>query len=62
VQRPKLLYSRTRQSDLKTYGDDRGFLIDETGGNPSSKACYGLVLELSFSISQKQMRKAAYIG
>nr|GEY66356.1 hypothetical protein [Tanacetum cinerariifolium] len=31
VQRLKLLYSQTRQSDLKIYVDDRGFLIDETG-------------------------------
>nr|GEY03992.1 hypothetical protein [Tanacetum cinerariifolium] len=32
VQRPKLLYSRPRQSDQKNYGDDQGFLIDRTAG------------------------------
>nr|GFB95496.1 hypothetical protein [Tanacetum cinerariifolium] len=32
VQRSKLLYNQTRQSDLKNYEDDRGFLIDKIGG------------------------------
>ncbi|GKA58943.1 heat shock protein 70 [Tanacetum coccineum] len=38
VQRPKLLYSRTRQSDLKDYGKDRGLRSTKTAGKDRSKA------------------------
>ncbi|GKA03125.1 hypothetical protein Tco_0675906, partial [Tanacetum coccineum] len=43
VQRPKLLYSRTRQSDLKDYGKNRGLRSTITAGKDCSKAAvYGL--------------------
>ncbi|GJT31547.1 hypothetical protein Tco_0921966, partial [Tanacetum coccineum] len=41
VQRPKLLYSRTRQSDLKDYGKDRGIRSMITAGRPLKAAAYG---------------------
>ncbi|GJW17179.1 hypothetical protein Tco_0024615 [Tanacetum coccineum] len=37
VQRPKLLYSRTRQSDLKDYGKDRGLRSMKTAGKTAQK-------------------------
>ncbi|GKF04037.1 hypothetical protein Tco_0034705, partial [Tanacetum coccineum] len=40
VQRPKLLYSRTRQSDLKDYGKDRGIRSMITAGRPLKAAAY----------------------
>ncbi|GKA39706.1 hypothetical protein Tco_0732257 [Tanacetum coccineum] len=47
VQRPKLLYSRTRQSDLKDYGKDRGmrrvFRVEYNRTNGIDKRCQVLI-------------------